>query len=56
MAPSARPCRGSTYDVIGRVVLVEADVWVIGFTEHLAKPLTPDRVMECIERLCPLAR
>jgi signal transduction histidine kinase/ActR/RegA family two-component response regulator len=23
-----------------------------GFTEHLAKPLTPDRVLGCIERLC----
>jgi signal transduction histidine kinase/CheY-like chemotaxis protein len=27
-----------------------------GFTEHLAKPLTPDRVLGCIERLCPVAR
>ncbi|HTC72007.1 MAG TPA: response regulator, partial [Solirubrobacteraceae bacterium] len=27
-----------------------------GFTEHLAKPLTPDRVIECIEDFCPLAR
>jgi CheY-like chemotaxis protein/anti-sigma regulatory factor (Ser/Thr protein kinase) len=27
-----------------------------GFTEHLAKPLTPDRVLGCIERLCPKAR
>jgi CheY-like chemotaxis protein/two-component sensor histidine kinase len=27
-----------------------------GFTEHLAKPLTPDRVLGCIERLCPIAR
>jgi CheY-like chemotaxis protein len=24
-----------------------------GFTEHLAKPLDPDRVLECIERLRP---
>jgi PAS domain S-box-containing protein len=23
-----------------------------GFTEHLSKPLVPDRVIECIERLC----
>jgi PAS domain S-box-containing protein len=23
-----------------------------GFTEHLSKPLAPDRVLECIERLC----
>jgi CheY-like chemotaxis protein len=27
-----------------------------GFTEHLAKPLTPDRVIECIKDFCPLAR
>jgi signal transduction histidine kinase/ActR/RegA family two-component response regulator len=27
-----------------------------GFTEHLAKPLTPDRVLDCIQRLCPLQR
>jgi len=25
-----------------------------GFTEHLAKPLDPDRVLECIERLRPV--
>jgi CheY-like chemotaxis protein len=24
-----------------------------GFDEHLAKPLALDRVLECIERLCP---
>jgi CheY-like chemotaxis protein/anti-sigma regulatory factor (Ser/Thr protein kinase) len=24
-----------------------------GFTEHLSKPLAPDRVFECIESLCP---
>jgi CheY-like chemotaxis protein len=24
-----------------------------GFTEHLSKPLTPDRILECIERLVP---
>jgi CheY-like chemotaxis protein len=23
-----------------------------GFTEHIAKPVTPDRIFECIERLC----
>jgi hypothetical protein len=38
-APAARHCSGSTYDVIGRVALVEADVWVIDigicvFNEH----------------------
>jgi signal transduction histidine kinase/ActR/RegA family two-component response regulator len=27
-----------------------------GFTEHLSKPLVPDRVIECIERLCAGAR
>jgi PAS domain S-box-containing protein len=27
-----------------------------GFTEHLAKPLAPDRVIECIKDFCPLAR
>ncbi len=27
-----------------------------GFTEHLAKPLTPDRVLGCIDRLCPIPR
>jgi signal transduction histidine kinase/ActR/RegA family two-component response regulator len=25
-----------------------------GFNEHLAKPLAPERVLECIERLCPI--
>ena len=25
-----------------------------GFTEHLAKPLDPERVLECIERLRPM--
>jgi hypothetical protein len=29
--PSARHIDGSTYDVIARAVLVEADVWVIDF-------------------------
>jgi hypothetical protein len=38
-APSARHVDGSTYEVIGRVVLIEADVWVIDvglcvFNEH----------------------
>ena len=27
-----------------------------GFSEHLAKPLMPDRVIECIKDFCPLAR
>jgi CheY-like chemotaxis protein len=26
-----------------------------GFTEHLSKPLNPDRVFECIVSLCPAA-
>ncbi len=26
-----------------------------GFTEHLSKPLMPDRVLECIDRLCAAA-
>ncbi len=27
-----------------------------GFTEHLAKPLVPDRVIQCIKDFCPLGR
>jgi CheY-like chemotaxis protein/GAF domain-containing protein len=25
-----------------------------GFAEHLAKPLTPDRILQCVARLCPV--
>jgi PAS domain S-box-containing protein len=31
-----------------------ARAYASGFTEHLSKPLHPDRVLECIERLCPI--
>jgi CheY-like chemotaxis protein len=24
----------------------------VGFTEHMAKPVTPESILECIERLC----
>jgi hypothetical protein len=42
-APSAHHVDGSTYEVVGRVVLVEADVWVIDigicvFSEHKPPP------------------